>query len=299
MMMLEEDRAAYLALLEWQLAMGVDEAIGDRSVDRTRPSAGWGRESTSAGSAPLNTDRVPDEIPATVRDIGGSMGRPPNPDGPASNVIPNASRPAFAEDADAVIAVAEAMAAKCGDLDALRSAISVFEFCALKKGARNLVFADGDPRARVMVVGEAPGRDEDIQGFPFVGRAGRLLDNMFVAIGFARGSKDPENALYITNVLPWRPPRNRDPNAGEIAMMLPFLRRHVELADPELLVVMGNVACRAILGRQGITRLRGRWTQAFDRPVMPMFHPAALLRDGHKKRDAWSDLLRIRDRLVR
>jgi uracil-DNA glycosylase len=121
----------------------------------------------------------------------------------------------------------------------------------LKKGARNLVFADGNPAARVMIVGEAPGRDEDLQGLPFVGKAGQLLDRMFEAIGMGRASPDAERALYITNVLPWRPPENRDPSPEEIAMMLPFLRRHVELAGPEVLVLMGNHSCQALLGRRG------------------------------------------------
>ena len=148
-----------------------------------------------------------------------------------------------------------------------------------------------------MIIGEAPGRDEDIQGKPFVGRAGQLLDLMFRQIGLGRENPDKEAALYITNVLPWRPPQNRDPQPDEIAMMLPFLKRHVELSGPDLIVAMGNHACQALLGRQGITRLRGKWAEALGKPVLPMFHPAYLLRNPAAKREAWADLLSIQARL--
>jgi uracil-DNA glycosylase len=179
----------------------------------------------------------------------------------------------------------------------LREALAGYDHCELKKGARNLVFADGNPAARVMIVGEAPGRDEDMQGLPFVGRAGQLLDRMFDAIGMGRAHPDPGRALYIANVLPWRPPQSRDPSPDEIAMMLPFLRRHVELAGPEVLVLMGNHSCHALLGRKGITRLRGQWTEALGRPALPMFHPDDLLRNPAAKREAWHDLLMLQARL--
>jgi uracil-DNA glycosylase len=211
---------------------------------------------------------------------------------PASATAPPAP-PAVARDAST-----ETLAAACADLAALRASIAAFEGCALRKGARNLVFADGDPRARVMIVGEAPGRDEDAEGRPFVGRSGKLLDRMFAAIGLARDATGPEAALYITNVLPWRPPANRDPSSDEVAMLRPFLMRHIALAEPEVLVVMGNSAARTVLATtEGITRLRGRWAALDGVPVLPMFHPAALLRDPLKKRAAWADLLALRARL--
>jgi len=174
----------------------------------------------------------------------------------------------------------------------LQAALAAFEGCDLKKGARNTVFADGVAGARVMLVGEAPGRDEDQQGKPFVGRAGQLLDRMLAAIGLSRAE-----SVYITNVMPWRPPQNRDPLPDEIAVMKPFLERHVELAAPEILVIMGNVSCAALLGKRGITRLRGQWVEVLDRPALPMFHPAFLLRNPQSKREAWADLLAIRARL--
>jgi DNA polymerase len=136
-----------------------------------------------------------------------------------------------------------------------------------------------------------------MQGKPFVGRAGQLLDQMFAAIDMTRESPDPALSLYITNVLPWRPPQNRDPSPDEIAMMLPFVRRHVDLAAPDVLVLMGNHSCQAMLGRRGITRLRGAWTEALGRPALPMFHPAYLLRNPAAKREAWHDLLLLQSRL--
>ena len=211
---------------------------------------------------------------------------------PAATVVPEA--PVAEID---TVAISRAAAEAAVDLAALRAAMEAFEHCELKRGARQLVFSDGQPGARVMIIGEAPGRDEDIQGKPFVGRAGQLLDLMFRQIGLGRENPDKEAALYITNVLPWRPPQNRDPQPDEIAMMLPFLKRHVELIAPDLIVAMGNHACQALLSRQGITRLRGKWAEALGKPVLPMFHPAYLLRNPAAKREAWADLLSIQARL--
>lgn len=203
-----------------------------------------------------------------------------------------------AEVVQAAGAAPEVLAAACGSLEALRAAMAGFEGCALKRGARNLVFCDGDPAARVMIIGEAPGGEEDRAGRPFVGRSGQLLDRMLGAIGLSRRAEAPEDAVYITNLLPWRPPQNRDPSADEVAMMLPFLFRHIELADPEMIVLTGNASTRAVLDTTaGITRMRGTWTEWRGRPVLPMFHPAALLRNGALKKAAWADLLALRVRL--
>lgn len=249
------------ALLEWQIELGADEPIGDLPVNRY-------------------------EIPAEA---------------PKANAATGAETQALAAPAALAtvdpVQVAERMAAAASDLDALAGAQAAYDHLDLKKGARNFVFADGIRGARVMVIGEAPGREEDIEGRPFVGKAGQLLDRMFAAIGLARTTLAPESAIYITNVLPWRPPANRTPEPPEIAMMLPFLKRHVELAAPNLLVLMGNTPCQAILGRQGILRLRGQWAQGLGLPVLPMTHPAYLLRNPAAKRDAWADLLSIQARL--
>lgn len=243
------------AALEWQIAMGADEAILDAPVDR---------------------HALP-EAPVAARPAPGAA--------PSEEVRVDP------------VAVAEAAAAAASDLASLRAALEAYDFCELKRGARQLVFSDGTPEARVMIVGEAPGRDEDLQGKPFVGRAGQLLDLMFSHIGLMRHSPDPGAAIYITNVLPWRPPQNRDPLPDEIAMMLPFLKRHVELIDPDIIIAMGNHACQALLGRRGITRLRGTWGEALGKPVLPMFHPAYLLRTPEAKREAWADLLSLKARL--
>jgi DNA polymerase len=195
------------------------------------------------------------------------------------------------------VSVAEAAAAAAADLAGLAAAIAAFPHCELRSGAQNTVFSDGNPAARVMIVGEAPGREEDEKGRPFVGAAGRLLDRMFAAIGLGRGEDDPARSLYITNVLPWRPPMNREPSPEEVEMLMPFVRRHVEFVDPEVLICMGNVSCGALLGRRGVTRLRGTWTEALGRPALPMLHPAYLLRTPAAKREAWADLLSLQARL--
>ncbi len=195
------------------------------------------------------------------------------------------------------VTVAEAAAAGARTLDGLRDAIAAFDLCDLKKGARNTVFSDGNPKANVLILGEAPGAEEDREGRPFVGRAGQLLDRMFAAIGLSRTSPDAETALYITNVMPWRPPGNRDPETAEIAMMRPFVERHIALVDPQVVVVMGNTPLFTLTGTKGILRARGTWSQALGKPLLPMTHPAYLLRNPAAKREAWADLLSLQARL--
>lgn len=269
------DHETALALLEWQIELGATEAIGEGPVDRFAESA-----AARAARAPARSAEAPEAPPARAARPGRAAAPPPE-----------------ADSAGDPVAEARALAAAAPDLAALREAMAGYSHCELKKGARNLVFADGQPGARVMIVGEAPGREEDQRGLPFVGRAGRLLDLMFGAIGMGRAAPDAEKALYITNILPWRPPQNRDPSPEEIAMMLPFVERHVALADPDFLVLMGNISCQALLGRKGITRLRGNWQTVFGRPALPMFHPAFLLRNPPCKRESWSDLLLLQSRL--
>jgi DNA polymerase len=210
-------------------------------------------------------------------------------------VRPEAAPPAMAS-ADPV-SIARLSAGQAQSLPELKAALSAFDLCDLKKGARNTVFADGNPKARVLVLGEAPGADEDREGRPFVGRAGQLLDLMFAAIGLERGSPDPATALYITNVMPWRPPGNRDPEPGEIAMMQPFVERHIAMVGPEVIVVMGNTPLYALTGGKGILRARGIWGEALGRPLLPMTHPAYLLRNPAAKRESWADLLSLQARL--
>ena len=243
------------ALLEWQIELGADECISDAPVDRY-------------------------ELPVKQIKPKQPEAKPHLTKGP----VRLAERDAVAE--------AQAAARAAGTLEELRAALEAFDLCDLKKGARNMVFCDGIAGAPVMIVGEAPGVEEDRQGKPFVGASGQLLDRMFAAIGMGRTQADAP--IYITNTLPWRPPHNRDPKPEEIAMMLPFLIRHIQLAEPKVLVLMGNWACQALLSKRGITRLRGTWTQAVDKPALPMFHPAYLLRNPAAKRDAWADLLNLK-----
>lgn len=256
----ELDAETALALLDWQIEMGADLPVLDAPVDRFELPA------RSPAAAP-----APEPAPALALGAEGDLA--------------------------ARLAEAEGLAAAAASLADLAAAQEGFDGLDLKKGARNFCFADGDPRAGILILGEAPGDEEDRQGRPFVGRAGQMLDRMFGAIGLARDAVDAERGLYITNVLPWRPPGNRDPEPDEIAVSLPFLRRHVELADPQIIVLMGNIACQAAIERRGILRLRGQWVQAFGRPAIPMTHPAYLLRNPPAKRDAWADLLSLADRL--
>ncbi len=190
------------------------------------------------------------------------------------------------------------LAAACTTLDQLNATMAAFDGCALKLGAKTTVFADGNRQTRVMVIGEAPGREEDIEGKPFVGRSGQLLDRMLAAIGLSRHANLRADAVYITNVLPWRPPQNRDPTSDEIALMRPFLLRHIALIAPDFLLVLGNTAAKTLLETEtGITRLRGEWHQVLGIPVLPSFHPAALLRNPAQKKAAWADLLALRVKL--
>lgn len=195
------------------------------------------------------------------------------------------------------VEVAKQVAAGAKSLDELQQALAAFNHCDLRRGARQLVFSDGNPAARVMIIGEAPGRDEDRIGKPFVGKAGQMLDRMFEAIDMGREAPDAAQSIYVTNVMPWRPPQNQIPNPEDIAMLRPFLQRHVELVAPDVIVLMGNMSCQAILGERGFNRLRGQWQQAFGRPALPMFHPEHLLTRPNAKREAWADLLNLQAKL--
>jgi uracil-DNA glycosylase family 4 len=258
---------AALAALDWQVELGLVDVIGEAPVDR------FG----------LAEAAVPQAAPRT-------QVAAPDPVAPPQRADPVA---ALAQ----AVEVAEVAARGAGNLEALREAMAAYPHCELRRGARNLVFADGLPGARVLILGEAPGREEDLEGRPFVGAAGQLLDRMFAAIGLSRQSPDPKTALYITNVLPWRPPGNRDPEAEEVAMMRPFVLRHIALAAPEVIVVMGNTPLFALTGGRGIMKARGHWTEVAGLPVLPMTHPAYLLRNPAAKREAWADLLALQARL--
>lgn len=260
--------------LAWLVAMGADEAIGDAPRDlatltRAPDAAAWLRQ-----SAPPDAPAAPRALPT----------RPVAPAGPA------ASR-------------AQALADAATTLVDLRDAIRNFDGLAIRDTATNLVFADGDPRARLMVIGEAPGADEDREGKPFVGKSGQLLDRMLASIGFSRAPGVGQHSFYITNLVTWRPPGNRNPTDAEIALSLPFLRRHIALVRPALLLLAGGVSAKSLTGRsEAVLRLRGRWfdieVPGLPQPVSAIatLHPAYLLRSPGAKREAWSDMLALRTR---
>ena len=262
--------AGVSALLRWYVDQGVDEAIGEVPVDRF-----------AAPPPPIAAAAAP-----AVRAPTPSRPPPPPAAPPPRAPVPIES-PQLVEDA-------RALAERCDTLAELEAAIRGFEGCALKRTAKNTVFADGTPGAPVMIVGEAPGADEDRLGKPFVGVSGQLMDRMMAAIGLRR-----DGGFYITNILFWRPPGNRTPTSTEQGMCLAFTRRHIELARPKVLVLAGGVAVKAVLDTaEGITRLRGKWTtyrlgDGTQIPTMPTFHPAYLLRTPASKRLSWQDLLAI------
>ncbi|MEW6639655.1 MAG: uracil-DNA glycosylase [Pseudomonadota bacterium] len=258
-------------LLAFYLEAGVDCALSEEPVDR------------------LAEDTV-DEMAAPAQ--RPSL-RPAAPAAPVMQAVAPLARGDAAPAPDIAITSAREAARTANTLDELRALLETFDGCALKFTATRLVFADGNPQARIMFVGEAPGRDEDIEGLPFVGRSGKLLDLMIGAIGLDRSK------VYIANVIPWRPPGNRTPTPQETQICLPFIQRQIELVDPDILVTMGNPSTQTLLRtREGIMRTRGKWidydTGRRTIRAMPTFHPAYLLRSPSYKRLSWQDLRSIR-----
>jgi uracil-DNA glycosylase len=258
-----------IAALKWLVEAGADEATGEAPVNAFEVVA-------KTAPAPVVSQMQPGA--QSARAAKGSV-------------------PLTLESPEAAQATARGLAGAAVTLDDLKAAMAGFEGCALKHTASNLVFSDGNPEADIMLVGEAPGADEDRQGKPFVGVSGQLLDRMLAAIGLDRSS------VYISNILPWRPPGNRKPSPAEVMSCLPFIARHIELVKPKVLVLVGGTSASNLLDTsQGITRIRGRWVTyeagGETIPTMPIFHPAYLLRQPALKREAWKDLRAIRDKLA-
>ena len=244
--------------------------------------------------APAN--RFADQLaPAPATDPGAAAAVRPLPElRPAAPAAVAAPPPPLPEEA---IMAARAAARSAASLEALREIMAAFEGCALRTTAKQLVFGDGNPQARLMFVGEAPGSEEDQKGIPFVGRSGQLLDRMLGAIGIARSD------VYIANIVPWRPPGNRDPSIHETQICLPFIQRQIELVGPQVLVCLGKPSTATLLGvTDGIRRTRGRWftyrSEAQEIRAMPTYHPAYLLRTPIEKRLAWRDFLAIKKALA-
>jgi DNA polymerase len=255
-MMPAADEKAARAILDWYQAMGVDEAVGEEPFD------------SFAASQPKPALRQAPEVK-----MAASLPR----------VAPRAARPTSTR----------GIGAEVSTLMELEALVASFEGCSLRRTAKSLCFARGSASAGVMLIGEAPGRDEDLRGKPFVGRAGQLLDRMLAAIGLS------EDHVYITNTVYWRPPGNRTPTPEEIEACAPFLARQIELLSPRVLVLLGGAAAKTILGMsEGIMRLRGKWLTypsiGRDLPALATLHPAYLLRNPAAKRYAWRDLLLLK-----
>jgi uracil-DNA glycosylase len=281
-----------LDILAFHREAGVDIALEDAPVNRFAESVSQSEQSRHSANREA---AAPHLEPRTL---------PNRESGPGSR----AASFAFARDEgqknsaapvppDAAAVAAREAAKSAKTLDELRAALARFEGCALKNTAKNLVFADGNPKARVMFVGEAPGADEDREGLPFVGRSGKLLDRMIAAIGLDR------SGAYIANIVPWRPPGNRTPTPQESAICLPFIRRQIELADPDILICLGKPSMQTLLGiNDGIKASRGRWRE-YDTgkrviKAMATFHPAYLLRTPAEKKFVWRDMLALKKALA-
>ena len=277
-----DDRNELIAMLAWQLDMGIDEALLD---------------DPQADAVPLRLD----QLLAVAEPQTSDAVKMPNPASVNSGLVNPAANPALANSGaippEGKINADGAALAGITSLADLQSGLAKLDDCPLKHTASNLCFADGNPGARLMIIGEAPGRDEDRMGVPFVGADGQLLDKMIASIGLDRAS------VYLTNLLPWRPPGNRSPTDEETAMLLPWLFRHVQLAKPEFVLLLGGAAAKLVLGsHDGIMKLRGRWRDVdfgdgVARPVLASLHPAYLLRSPAQKRLAFEDLLLLTKRL--
>jgi uracil-DNA glycosylase len=286
--MVQENNAT--ELLRWYVESGIDEALEEQPVNRFKAPEPVIQKPAPLPVAPtLHDEGVADAtaMPPIMTAAPTALTTPPPPRPPAELV----SR-------DAATKAARAAAAAADSLEALRDGMAAFEGCPLKQTAKSLVFGDGTASAKLMFIGEAPGAEEDRQGLPFVGPPGQLLDRMLAAISLQRTD------VYITNILPWRPPGNRTPTDSEFAACLPFIERHIELVSPEILIVVGGIAAKTLLGtKQGIMRTRGKWLEynreglAAPIPARAILHPDYLLRTPAQKRETWMDLLEIQQRL--
>ncbi len=269
-------------LLAFYAEAGVDTAIGERANDllsQPEPPAAAEQPRKAASNVMSDSSSGPAARTADPR-LGNAPARPAVAAPPAP---------------DAAVMAAREAARSASSLEELRAILDRFDGCGLKGSASRLVFADGTPGSKLMLVGEAPGAEEDKQGLPFVGRSGQLLDRMLTAIGLDR------TKVYIANIVPWRPPGNRTPTPVETQICLPFVQRQIELSNPDVLVTIGQPSTGALLGVQGIMKNRGRWfpfqTGTREIRAMPMLHPAYLLRSPIGKRLAWRDMLAIKKAL--
>lgn len=282
------DREAF-ARLSLMVEAGICDALGEVAQNRYALGAVSDAEAENATHQTLPASARTASPKAPLQAALAATGFGEAPPARAPTTIPLADSQTVQSACD--------IATACQTLADLREALERFEGCSLKHTAKNLVFADGNPQARIMLIGEAPGREEDLEGRPFVGPSGQLLDKMLSAIGLDR------SLVYIANTLPWRPPGNRPPTSAEISICEPFIQRHIELVNPAVLVCLGGVASKQLLKSDlGIMKLRGRWmnydNSGRDIAVLPLFHPAYLLRQPAQKRLAWRDLLMLKARIA-
>lgn len=269
-------------IMEWYVESGVDILLEDHPVDRFAEMPPPPRQSAAVNQSQPASSQVPSQVPSPAQRLAQMQeGKPQaRPVQTAQATVPDG----------AAIEQAQALAEKAQSLEELKHYMAGFEGCNLKRTAKSMVFADGNPQSGVMLIGEAPGRDEDIQGLPFVGRAGQLLDRMLAAIELDR------DKVYITNVIPWRPPGNRTPSPQETEICRPFIERHIELVNPDLVLMLGGSSAKTLMKTtDGIMKLRGKWSEISTRTkpfkALPTLHPAYLLRQPAHKRLVWQDLL--------
>jgi DNA polymerase len=273
------NRATLIAALEWHIDHGVDEMLLDQPIDRTA---------------------MP-EIPKPARDLVG-VGKGENTVSPPSRVLHFQDSAPLMGAAQAV-QEAQKIATACQTLDELKQAVTDFDGLSVKKTASNMVFSDGNPAAKIMLIGEAPGADEDIQGKPFVGLSGQLLDRILACIGLNRHDENPEKAVYISNILNWRPPGNRTPTQAEMNISTPFIERHIALIKPQAIILCGGVSAKTLLkSSETISKLRGKFHNyevagVGQIPAMATYHPAYLLRTPSQKKAVWADMLMFQEKL--
>jgi uracil-DNA glycosylase family 4 len=284
-----------LSTLNWLVEAGADEAVAEEPVNRLVAKSNPPLEGGGSGSVP--TSKLTPRSGGNFGEGSAVRAASPSPKMPSAfSTLPQGEGQKTPVPDD-TIGNAQVAAASATTLAELQAALEAYDGCGLKRTATNTVFADGVASGRILLIGEAPGRDEDRVGKPFVGRAGQLLDKMLASIGL-----DRKTNAYITNVINWRPPDNRDPTPEEAAQCLPFLRRHIELADPQVIILLGAVAARHVVGvNEGIMKLRGHWLEyrvgTRMVPLMPTLHPAYLLRQPAHKKLAWRDLQAVRDKM--
>ena len=265
--------ADFIQALQWHIDHGADDLWLDEPVDRTA-------------------------MPDIPKMVAQEKAKP----APIAPIQDNSAPAADMMGAAEAIVEAQKLATACKNLDELKQVIQDFEGLSVKKTATNMVFSDGNPEAKIMLIGEAPGADEDIQGKPFVGMSGQLLDKILACINLSRDSDDIGKSVYISNILNWRPPGNRTPTQAEMDISMAFIKRHIELTNPDMLILCGGVAAKTILqSSETISKLRGKFHDypCGERiiPAMATYHPAYLLRTPAQKKAVWADMLMLQDKL--